>query len=294
MNHKFVTAIAAFLIVGMVLSAIPMTYAQTVLSFGPQLQVVTIPQDNQDLKTGVMILGLGSAGLVPGAAVVAGTDYMSQHKLLVTYNGQTLTWQIGTPGPLVACNFLEKDKVNVVPDPKSGSGDQGPWENLMTNLVDVSSKFVCKPRWKSPATGVYESAGVLDVYYTGPTLASVMAANPTWTLAHAQKAVGVWIADTIMVVEVSISAGKTVIFGSDMQDICVLGWAVPSFLPPGTPFPADLIPMAADWIITKPDGTQHYIWMNAMGAFLSCEDLALAQKDLLGIMLPTGQDPLAP
>ena len=38
----------------------------------------------------------------------------------------------------------------------------------MTKMVDVTDKFVCKVRWKSPATGVLESVGVLDVYYVGP------------------------------------------------------------------------------------------------------------------------------
>ena len=72
-----------------------------------------------------------------------------------------------TAGPSIACNVLEKDKVDVVPDPKTGDGKQGAMENLMTKLVDVSDKFVCKVRWKSPATGVLESVGVLDVYYVG-------------------------------------------------------------------------------------------------------------------------------
>jgi hypothetical protein len=31
-----------------------------------------------------------------------------------------------------------------------------------------------------------------------------------------------------------------------------------------------------------------------MGSFVSCEELALAQRDILGILLDTGQDPLAP
>jgi len=54
MNHKFIPAIAAFLILGMLLSAIPLTFAQ-VYSVGPQLSIVTIPQDDQELKTGVMV-----------------------------------------------------------------------------------------------------------------------------------------------------------------------------------------------------------------------------------------------
>lgn len=262
MNHKYIPAVAAFLIVGMLLSAIPLSYAQTTLAFGPKLDVVTIPQDDQVLGTGVMILGLQTA--------VAGKDLMSQHKLQVTYNGGLLSWSDELPGITVVCNWLEKDKVNVVPDPKTGKGQQGAYENLMTNLVDVSDHFVCKPRWKVINNEVW-SVGVLDVYYTGPT-----------TLA---KNAGYFIADNIMVVSVYFTVGKTVAFGSEMQDICTLGWAVTGNAPQTA--------VAATFIITKPDGTQHYIWQNAMGNFVSCEALALAQRDVLGIKLPLGQDPLS-
>lgn len=144
MNHKFIPAVAAILIIGIMLSSTPLAAAQAVVSFGPKLDVVTIPQDNQKLKTGVMILGL----------LGTGTDVMSQHKILVTYNGALLTWRVGDPAPAIACNVLEKDKVNVVPDPKSGDGQQFGTENLLTKLVDVSNKFVCKVRWTSPAAGV--------------------------------------------------------------------------------------------------------------------------------------------
>jgi hypothetical protein len=270
MNHKYISAIAAFLILGVLLSATPLAYAQT-LAFGPKLEVVTIPQDDQLLKKGVIILGAD-----PVLTSEQGpSDLLSQHKLIVTYNGQTLTWNIGTAGPTIACNVLEKDKVNVVPDPKTGDGKQGDYENLMTKLTDVSDKFVCKPRWKSPAPGVYESVGVLDVYYVGPLPGDVGA-----------KAAGYWIADNILVVEAFFTVGRTVVFGSDIQDVCVLGWAVDTNVP--------TVPAAASYIITKPDGTQHYIWSNALGYFLGCEELALAQRDSLGILLETGQDSVLP
>jgi hypothetical protein len=274
MNHKFIPAVAAFLILGMLLSAVPLSYAQT-YSIGPKLDVVTIPQDDQILNTGVMILGID-----PTDPTVQGpSDFMSQHKLIITYNGMPLTWDLTEAGPTVVCNVLEKDKVNVVPDPKDGTGKQFDSENLMTVLVDVSANFVCKPRWKSPATGMLESVGVLDVYYVGPNVAEA-------TLGTTAPATGTnpayFIADNILVVEAFFSAGRTVVFGSDIQDICLLGWAVDS---------AD-VAAAADptFIITKPDGTQHYIWQNSMGWFVSCESLALAQRAVLGIPLATGQD----
>jgi hypothetical protein len=265
MNCRLVPAAAAFLILSTLLSATPLSFAQT-YSLGPMLQVTMIPQDNQKLGTGVMILGINPTKGPTGAKAVAAKDLMSQHKLLVTYNGLPMSWHIGStePQPLVFCNFVEKDKVNVVPDPKTGDGKQGSWENLMTAMVDVSNDFVCKVRWKSPAPGVYESVGVLDVYYKGAFD-------------------GHFIADTILVVEATLVLGRTVISGSDIQDICVLGWA------PGAT--VDSV-TNANWTITKPDGTQYYIWQNAMGSFISCEDLALAERDALGITLSLGQDSL--
>jgi hypothetical protein len=280
MNHRYISAIAAFLILGVLLSATPLAYAQT-LAFGPKLDVVTIPQDNQKLKKGIILLGI-----IPEARTEGWTDLLSQHKIIVTYNGQTLTWHVGDPGPTIACNVLEKDKVNVVPDPKTGDGKQGSYENLMTKLTDVSDKFTCKARWKSPAEGVLESVGVLDVYYVGP-LPNPDLTNPT-DIDKDNKAVGVWIADNILVVEAFFTVGRTLVFGSDIQDICVLGWAWGWDVEEEAP-----IIVAPQYHITKPDGTQHYIWQNAMGPFVSCEDSALSQRDVLGILLPTGQDPPA-
>jgi hypothetical protein len=280
MNHKYISAIAAFLILGVLLSATPLAYAQT-LGFGPKLEVVTIPQDNQKLKKGIIILGIDVAGdTTPGPS-----DLLSQHKIIVTYNGATLTWAVGTAGPTIACNVLEKDKVNVVPDPKTGDGKQGDYENLMTKMVDVTDKFVCKVRWKSPATGVLESVGVLDVYYVGPLPKSPDPLNQH-DLGVTGKSVGVWIADNILVVEAFFTVGRTVVFGSDLQDICVLGW----------PIAGSIVNVVAGptWIITKPDGLPHYIFQNAMGNFVGCEELALAQRDVLGTLLQTGQDSVLP
>jgi len=282
MNHKFIPAVAAFLIIGMLLSATPLAYAAT-LQFGPKLEVITIPQDNQKLAKGIIILGIDMNPTYPQAAPI-NIDLLSQHKLIVTYNGATLTWRVGDPGPTIACNVLEKDKIAVQADPKTGDGKQGSWENLMTKLVDVSDKFVCKPRWKSPTAGILESVGVLDVYYVGPLPTPQDEVNGKLTGGVTGAAAGVWIADNILVVEAFVTVGRTVAFGSDIQDICVLGWGVVAtdfeFAPP-TAF------------ITKPDGTRHWIWPNAMGSWVSCEELALAQRSLLSITIPAGQDPLA-
>jgi hypothetical protein len=287
MNHKLIPVVAAFLVVGMLLSAIPLSFAQT-YAIGPSLGVVTIPEDDQVLKTGVMILGIDANPSYPTATPVD-IKLLAEYKLLITYNGATLTWNDATPGPSVTCNILQKDKVNVVPDPKTGLGKQGSWENLMTTLVDVSNKFVCKPRWKSPAPSILESVGVLDVYYVGPLPAVQTTINAVPTGGVTGKSVGYWIADNIVTVEAFFTAGRTVVFGSDIQDLCTLGWVPTAGVPPDVTTPA-----GPDWIITKPDGTQHYIWANAFSSFVSCERLAIAERDVLGIPFATGQDPLAP
>jgi hypothetical protein len=98
----------------------------------------------------------------------------------------------------------------------------------------------------------------------------------------------VWIADNIMVVEAFFTVGRTVVFGSDIQDICVLGW-----VPTGPLNTQILTPLAPPFSITKPDGTVHNMWPTPMSTFVGCEELALAQRDILGITLPLGQDPLA-
>jgi len=248
MNHKLLPLVAAFLILVVALGSTPLTFALTPV-FGPKLEVWTIPQDDQKREKGIMVLGVGEgAGL--------GTDLMSQHKLLITYNGAPLIWSSLEAGVTVVCNFVEKDKVNVLPDPKTGDGQQFLQENLMTKLVDVSTEFVCKPRWKVPSHDYYESVGVLDVYFVGDNT------NPSW------------IADTILVVTAYITIGRTVIWGTEIQDICILGWSMGAVI----------------YGITKPDGTRHYIFPNAMGTYVSCEDLALYQRDRMGILLDKGQD----
>jgi len=265
MNRKLVPVLAVFLVLVALFGSTPLSYA-LVPTFGPKLEVWTIPQDDQKRDKGIVILGLDgihptcttdSTKATTTVPLCGPQDLMSQHKLLVTWNGLPLTWVQGTVGVNIVCNVLEKDKVNVVPDPKTGTGKQGSWENLMTNLVDVSDKFICKPRWKSPTPGLLESVGVLDVYYVGPYD-------------------GHWIADNILVVEAFITVGRTVVWGSDIQDICVLGFG-------GDP----------KYTLTKPDGTKHYIWRNALNPYVSCEDVALLQRDWLGIPLEKGQDPLA-
>jgi len=264
MNRKLLPAVAAFLILAILLGSTPITYAVTMATIGPKLEVITIPQDDQKREKGIIILG--------AHATYAQTDLLSQHKIIVTYNGLPLTWRLGTTDVqvVVTCNFLEKDKVNVVPDPKSGKGRQASWENLMTKLVDVSDVFKCKLRWKSPGNvaGLQESVGVLDVYYTGST-------------GSAGK---YYIADTILVVTAKITLGRTNVFGSDIQDICVLGWGMSD----------QGVAAGPDFQITKPDGYKHYQWKDPLGPYAGCEDAAIAQRWALGLNFDTGQDSAKP
>jgi len=331
MNRKALPIVAAFLVLLCLVGTTPFTYAQTTtVTFGPQLQVTTIPEGDQVRKTGIIILGISpdvkdaatgdewwqdhqpittaSIGTFPKACtddptkaaydatnnpqgVTSGglpfcdaQNLLSQHKLLITYNGATITWQMGstTGVPVVVCNVLEKDKVNVIPDPKTGKGQQFPQENLMTKLVDVSDKFVCKVRWKSPAPGFYESDGVLDVYYTGPYE------------IH-------WAADNILTVEASLAIGRTVIFGSDIQDICVLAYQWWSTY--GINVELNIPVPKPDWWIQQTESTvppnafmsgNHWVFPDALGPFTSCTDITLIQRDLAGVKPEPGTDPLAP
>jgi len=294
MNRKLLPVIAAFLILAILLGTTPFTYALTRATIGPKLEVTTIPEDDQKRETGVIIIGID-----PTAATLKtrrSYDYLSQHKLLVTYNGMTLQWALGSVGVTVVCNVIEKDKVNVMKDPKTGTGKQGDWENLMTSLKDVSDKFVCKPRWKSPSPGVLESAGILDIYYVGPYPKAdiVNQYGQIVTAGVSGAEAGVWIADYIVVVEAILTIGRTVVYGSEIQDICVLGWAVSNndaaTSVGGVIGAVGVFNPPTFWYITKPDGTRHYFWANALGNFVSCEELALAQRDILHIGLATAQD----
>jgi len=249
MNRKMVPIVAAFLILAM-LGTTPVTYAVT-YTIGPKLEVVTIPQDDQKREKGIIILGLGGVTQQGDTAV----DLMSQHKIVVTYNGAILTWSLGYTGVTVLCNVLEKDKVRLVDDPKTTTVPQGTWENAKTKLVDVSANFVCKVRWKSPAAGTLESVGVLDVYYKGTAAAA-------------------YIADHILVVQAFITLGRTIVWGVEIQDICVLGWAMDSAGAKA------LNPTR----LTKPDGTFHWIWADPLGPYAGCEDAALVQRDTLGVL----------
>ena len=100
----------------------------------------------------------------------------------------------------VACQFIKKEKMHPLQKP------QFPTEQLRTVLTDESANFVCKLRSGKPGVGV------LDVYYIGPQ----------------EKQ---FIADYVMVVSVWTTFGATTVYGAEIQDVCVLGWAIDDATP---------------------------------------------------------------
>ena len=115
---------------------------------------------------------------------------MSQYKIFVSYNGVPVT------PTAVFCQFVEKDKVNPLKP-----GPQGLWENLVSKPVE-NDNFVCKLRWGKPGVGV------IDVYYIG-------ALTPQY------------IADYIVAVSASLAVGRTTVVGTEIQDLCLLGYPSP-------------------------------------------------------------------
>jgi hypothetical protein len=113
---------------------------------------------------------------------------------------------------------------------------------LRTVLTDESDNFVSKLRPGKPGVGV------LDVYYTG--------------LQEKQ-----FIADYVMVVSVFETFGATTVFGTEIQDVCVLGWAI----------------SLNTMVLTKPDGTRHFSWPDTLGPFDGCEEAALWERDAMGL-----------
>jgi len=209
----------------------------TFLVAQPTLTVVTIAQDDQLRNTGVMWLATSMDTYIAGNSPAQ--QLMSQFKLLVSYNGVPVA-------ATIFCQFVEKDKSNPM------KNAQGPWENLVSVPKDVSTNFICKPRWIAPGVGV------LDVYFTGVALP-------------------VSIADYVLVVTATFAVGRTVVYGAEIQDICLLGWPI---LPDGTS------PVDPNWIITKPNGDVHYVFTDPLGGWTSCEDVALMQHAELGVPIP--------
>jgi hypothetical protein len=210
----------------------------------PVLVVKTIAEDDELRQTGIILMADSRAAFDHPSTVLA-SKLLAQYKILVTFNGIPVTPTSYT------CQIIEKDKVNPYKSP------QGVWENLITKVV-VTDNFICK--WRTGKQGV----GVLDLYYIG---------------THT----GQFIADYVVVVQATLAIGRTVVYGTEMQDVCVLGWPV---VVVGVANGANSQNAAPDYWFTKPDGTRHYIWADPLGNYMSCEDAALVQKAALLIQIP--------
>jgi len=239
----YLPAIAVLLILTVTLSSYS---AVTALPTGlptraiaqPTLQVVTIAEDDEKRETGIMVLGLQPKGPwdKPNDAYCAANpgaciDKLAQYKIMVTFNGVPVNFNVD-------CQFIKKEKMHPLQKP------QFPTEQLRTVLTDESANFVCKLRQGKPGVGV------LDVYYVGPQ----------------EKQ---FIADYVIVVQVWQTFGTTTVYGAEIQDVCVLGWAIDS----------------NTMRLTKPDGTQHFSWPDTLGPFAGCEEAALWERDAMGLPL---------
>jgi len=255
MDKRYLPAIASIFILALTLSSILPVYAVTLTAAArPTLDVVTIAEDDAVRNTGIILMGLttphysddiwGQVGW-PQEDMVTYAKLLSQYKILVSYNGVPVAASI-------TCQVIEKDKAN----PKT---PQFAAENLMTEVSDYSSHFLCKPRWGK--VGV----GVLDVYYIGP-------------------ATGQYIADYVVAVTATYAIGTTMIYGTELQDVCVLGW--PSLLSTISTSVTEVNGILGAYPLTKPDGTVHWIYVDPLGLQSSCEDMVILERFAMGLAIP--------
>jgi len=260
MNSKriFLPAIASLLILVFLLSSLTPAMSQTLpvmARAAPTLQVKTIPEDDEVRQTGVIIFNLepktatwdkpldlyclnthpmildAHNNLVPDLKHSVCEKKEAQYKILVTFNGVPVNFNY-------ACEFIKKEKLHPLQHPQMLQ------EVIRTVVTDESANFACKLRPGKPGVGV------LDVYYLGIQ----------------EKE---FIADYIMVVYVWQTFGRTTVYGVEMQDVCLLGWANDD----------------NTMYITKPDGTKAFSWPDPLGPFVSCEEAAVLQRQNLGLPL---------
>jgi hypothetical protein len=246
MNKYILPSAAAFLILVIAVSSYTPAMAVSRITLAPFLQVVTIPQDDQVRNTGIIILNRTpvTIGALTGTAYA---DFMAQYKLVITLNGVLVNNALID----ITCNVAEKDKIINKPDVTTGKSPsknrQFPRELMETEIKDVADMFECKARWKPGGLSV----GVLDVYYTG---------------AEGDAA---FIADHIVVVHVTYTLGRQVFEGTEIQDVCVLGW---SFNTVG--ITSTVIGTNLEKVVLDPRPLMDY---------QSCETAALAQLLALGL-----------
>jgi len=201
----------------------------------PLLDVRVIAEDDPTRNTGIMVLGILPPSVTPGSAgFQAGSDLIAHYKITMTYNGI----------PITPSGVMMQVLMKTVTNPSS---KQFPAESLASELTDVSDKFVLI--YRSAAPGV----GVLDVYYVGPLDKE-------------------YVANYMLVIVAFSRIGRSVVYGTDLQSLCVLGWSMDS----------------TTGVITLPDGSKYYGWWNPLGAFTSCDEAAFVQRIWLGLPIPQG------
>lgn len=200
----------------------------------PTVQVTLIPEDDEVRNMGIIVQGqtVPAGWTSAGLPSSAGTQLFTTYKILISFNG------VPVSPKFIFCQFLEKVPFN--PSSKQFSAEQ-----LATAIPDQSSDFVCKGRFGFPGVGV------LDVYYIGPTGSSGKQ----------------FIADYELVLVAGVSVGTSTIFGTGIQDTCLLGFSMASYAKS----------------ISLPDGGTATVWDNPMGPFQGCEQAVLAQRSYLGV-----------
>ena len=185
MNKRYLPAIASILIIAVALTSFMPVFAALPTRLAAQPTLrVTTIAEDDELRE-TGVMFMGT-GTTPATLGTGPQDLLAQFKILVSYNGVPVT------PTSVYCQFVEKDKANPLKD------QQFPAENLKT-VPKENPNFICKFRWAKPGVGV------LDVYYIGAAL-------------------GQYIADYILVVGADLAVGRTTVWGTEIQDICLLGW----------------------------------------------------------------------
>jgi hypothetical protein len=277
LNKKIMLpTLAAFMILVMVATAFPAATAvvrgrQTNV-FNLPLTIVTIAEDDETREKGIMILCVIHDVDFSGAAAETEADpraydpntcrdatwldkWADYKILLLLPNGAKFFWPANEASPeglTLSCEVIEKDTV----EPKL---PQATWEVLKKMVVDRSSDFECKFRWKAVG-GFFWSVGVMDLYYTGP---------------QRSEDVAPYIVDIQAEYEDPISRVKY--YGAEMQDLCILAW----------PFNDPTEWQKRPFNLQKPERVVLTRVPDALDGFVSCEDAVNLQRTLLGNYIPT-------
>jgi hypothetical protein len=203
----------------------------------PPLIVKVIAEDDPIRATGIMVLGILPPGQPSGPYYQRGTDLIAHYMITVTYNG------IPVQPTALFMQVVRKTVVN-----PSDTTKQFPEEIIASTPTDASDEFIVVFRRVTP--GVFEA----DVYYVGPGTRDD-------------------VANYMVVFTAYTTIGRSTLFGTDLQALCVLGWSMDP---------------VATLFMTLPDGSTYYGWGNPLGAFTSCDEAVLWQRYWLGIPVPQG------